>query len=565
MKNYVRTPKLSYKKLLALPKQLFGISSPDKTKIGYISDKSGRMELHVYDIASKISKQISHGEYPITPRFLHYWFNNDEIIFPKDVIHGNEKYDLYKISVSTGKVTQLTETPGQMDFEAKGNHKYNKIAFLSDRAKGNAQLFIMNPDGSPVQQITNHSTPVGFWSSIAWSPDDQRIAYSTNETNNMKNQDIYTIKPDGSDLTKLISIKEGSKDRFVSWSPDGKMIGFSSDVSGFDQPGVYHIDSGEIQWFGDKKHDEDFSLFLDDSKTFVTARNINASQKLFSYDLQSSKEKELKLQGFNESAYMAKTGRHILVGNQDSTHRLQFLLYDLDSDSYQVILPAEYGEFNSEKDFVSDEYFSYESTNNANIYSLLYKPKDIKSGEKFPALILPHGGPTGQYSRSFDIMAQIAVDHGYVILEPNVRGSTGYGMEFRDACINDWGGKDLDDIEYGVKYLKSLPYVDPERIGIAGGSYGGFMTFIALTKRPDLFKAGLSMVGITSIPLMYETNKKTMPFLNHFLEEQMGKPDNEETKQLWEDRSAINFVQNLKAKIKILHTDNDPRCPLDQA
>ena len=151
------------------------------------------------------------------------------------------------------------------------------------------------------------------------------------------------------------------------------------------------------------------------------------------------------------------------------------------------------------------------------------------------------------------------------MLYPNVRGSTGYGVEFKDSCIKDWGGKDLDDIESAIKYLSSLQNIDMNNIAITGGSYGGYMTYIAMTKKPQYWKCGIAVVGITSIKKLYEKNKETLPFLSFYLEEQMGIPNTKEIQDLWEERSAINFVDKLKGKIKIFHTVNDPRCPLEQA
>ena len=118
---------------------------------------------------------------------------------------------------------------------------------------------------------------------------------------------------------------------------------------------------------------------------------------------------------------------------------------------------------------------------------------------------------------------------------PNVRGSTGYGVEFRDACINDWGGKDLEDIESIVNYVKGLEYVDKDRIGITGVSYGGFMTYIAMTKKPDLWKTGSAIVGVTSIKKLYEKDKETFLVLSYYIEMQMGKPDTKEVQDLWEE------------------------------
>jgi len=171
-----------------------------------------------------------------------------------------------------------------------------------------------------------------------------------------------------------------------------------------------------------------------------------------------------------------------------------------------------------------------------------------------------HGGPTGQWFRAFDPFAQFLVDRGLVVLEPNIRGSTGYGVAFRDAALKDWGGVDLEDVAAGAEYLRTLPYVDPERLVVFGGSYGGFMTFIAATKKPDLWRAAVAWVGISDLHRMWDESKE---HFRYFLREQMGDP--EKDRALWRDRSAIEFADRLEAKLLMVHGVNDPRCPVSQS
>lgn len=130
--------------------------------------------------------------------------------------------------------------------------------------------------------------------------------------------------------------------------------------------------------------------------------------------------------------------------------------------------------------FVQSRHITYPSADGLSIPALLYTPRDLQ-GARLPAVVHVHGGPTAQWFRSFDPFAQFLVDQGFVVLEPNPRGSTGYGVQFRDAALRDWGGKDLEDIAAGAAYLRVLPYVDPDRLVVFGGSYGGYMPFMAGT------------------------------------------------------------------------------------
>jgi dipeptidyl aminopeptidase/acylaminoacyl peptidase len=557
--------RISIEELVALPLHFYATPGRTSGKVAFVSNKTERTELHMLDLESMEFSQLTNGEYPQTPLGFHKWAPDDSfILFHKDPIPGNEKNDIFSISVLEGKVVQLTNTPENRDDLGEVSHDGKWIVFSSDRSGGISQLFRMKNDGSEIKQLTDHVRPVAFWWEFMISPDDEWIAYTANESENLQNLDVWIVKSDGSDKKKLISVKDGSQDIAVAWSPDGSMMLIGSDHTGVEQTGIYFMKTGEMKWFGNKINPEIPMTFTKDGKQIVARRDVDAEFRLFIYEIDTGEEVPLKApSGSAGGRHTTADGNNLIVGHQDSTHRLRFLLYDLEEHTYNEIIPAEYGQYEPE-DFHPDDYVSYDS-DGVTIHALLYKPKILKSDQKLPAIIMPHGGPTYHYSRLFDAFAQVLVDRGFILLQPNVRGSTGYGVEFRDACLNDWGGKDLNDIEAGVNYLRTLEYVDSRRIGITGGSYGGYMTFIAVTKKPDLWKSASAYVGITSLKHMYDKTLETFPALAYYLEEQMGKPETQEVLDLWEDRSAVNFVENMTAKLQIIHAENDPRCPIEQA
>jgi dipeptidyl aminopeptidase/acylaminoacyl peptidase len=249
----------------------------------------------------------------------------------------------------------------------------------------------------------------------------------------------------------------------------------------------------------------------------------------------------------------------LIVAHTSPTHRNELVLYDIDSGEQAVIIPAEYGSIDPSW-FVDPQYISYPSVDGLSIAAILYTPREIAEGEKLPAVVNVHGGPTGQFFRSFDPFPQFLADQGFVVLEPNIRGSTGYGVGFRDMNRYDWGGKDLEDVAAGAEYLKGLPFVDPERLAVFGGSYGGYMTLMQVVKKPELWRAAVSWVGISDLVRLYE---KSMEHFKYFLRWHMGDPKEDE--ELWRERSAITYAENTRAKLLLVHGENDPRCPVEQS
>lgn len=559
--------KIEIEELFTLPRQYAGVPSPDGRQIAFLSTETGRVELFLYDLASAEVHQLTEGELPETPRAFHQWtFDSKSILFAKDPIHGNEKNNLFRLSVADRSLTQLTDTPEHRDDLGRQIPETDSIAFYSDRDDGKTQIFRVNLDGSDLAQLSHFDGMISLFTNLEVSPDGQWIFFTGTQSLNPQNREIYRLSVSDGQIEPFFSVREGSKEDLAGITPDGNFLLVTSDESGLDRAGLVNLSSREVRWFGPNTHDERAATTTSDSKYLLCQRMVDAEVRAVAYDISDGREVVASfapgLVGFD----YALAGTHkVLVAYQDSTHRLSYFLWDIDTQESELIIPASYGGYDPTRDFHPDEYVSYPSSEGTIVHAILYKPKDVPAGTKLPALVDIHGGPTAQYLRAFSIPDQLLADNGYVVLKPNNRGSTGYGTAYRDACLNDWGGRDLEDVEAGVTFLRGLEYVDPDSIAIFGGSYGGYMTYIALTKKPSLFKAGCAIVGITDLKLLHQTGQKTFPFLTQWLEKQMGTPDNEETLKLWEDRSAINFAHQMNANLMILHTKNDPRCPLDQA
>ncbi|HZS94638.1 MAG TPA: S9 family peptidase [Chloroflexota bacterium] len=544
--------------LVKLPSFYYPVVSWDGTQVAYYSDQSGRMEIWVQDLESGAAKQVSRGQVPAAIHGSFIWDRaGTTIIFPRDE-GGNEQHDLWSLDIASGEAQRITDAPGQ-EIPVEVSPDDSEIAFISTR-NGQLNLFVTKRDGSDTRQVTFFDNPV--WSAV-WSPDGRQIAFTSNESPDPHNVDIFLVSAAGGEARRIYSDGEGTQDEVIAWSPDGASLVINSDASGVNRAGLLDLESGSVRWFGAEGIEETATGISRNGRLMLALRNREASMRPVVYDIANGAERVLSLpSGTVQMPLDAAFGlddRAIVVRYSSDTERPALLRYDLESSEGRVLLAPEYGSIDPAV-FVPAEDVYYPSFDGLRIHALLYRPHDIPEGERAPAVVMPHGGPTWQYFHGFDPYVQFLVNDGYVVLAPNVRGSTGYGVEFRDMARHDWGGADLQDIVAGRDYLAALPFVDPDRIAVFGGSYGGFMTYIAVTKAPEKWKAGVAWVGVSDLPAMYE---ESMPHYKHFLEEQMGSPT--ENAALWRDRSAANFADRTTAKLLIVHGINDPRCPISQA
>ncbi|HLL76959.1 MAG TPA: S9 family peptidase [Pyrinomonadaceae bacterium] len=204
------------------------------------------------------------------------------------------------------------------------------------------------------------------------------------------------------------------------------------------------------------------------------------------------------------------------------------------------------------------EVLRWKGADNLEIEGMLVKPAGYERGMKYPTILQIHGGPYARFAYGFEGRAQIYAGHGYAVLMPNPRGSTGYGHKFATANVRDWGGKDFQDLMAGVGEVVRLGVADPDRLAVMGGSYGGFMTFWAITQT-DRFKAAIGHAGISDwysffgqsdIPGLMEYGFGGTPWAAR------------ETYERW---SPVRFADRVKTPLLITHGEQDRRVPIAKA
>jgi dipeptidyl aminopeptidase/acylaminoacyl peptidase len=231
-------------------------------------------------------------------------------------------------------------------------------------------------------------------------------------------------------------------------------------------------------------------------------------------------------------------------------------LYDFDAKRYSTLIYTLNPEINPQ-DLVAAERIRYKSFDGMEIPAIVYKPFQAGPSEKAPAVVWVHGGPGGQTTLHYNPLFQYLVNHGYVLIAVNNRGSSGYGKTFYRSDNHKHGQADLADCVEAKKWLAATGYTDTSRIGIMGGSYGGFMVLAALTFQPDAFALGVDMFGVSnwlrtlkSFPSWWDPYKEA-------LYREIGNPDTEEP--YLRSISPLFHADKIVKPLMVLQGKNDPR------
>jgi dipeptidyl aminopeptidase/acylaminoacyl peptidase len=544
----------SFKELASLPTFHHPTASPDGSEVALYYNTTGRNELTILDTDSGEHRQVSDGEVPRNARWFIRWDADKERVFFHFDDDGNEQNDIYAID-RNGAIERVVELDGQNILTDVADD--GESLLIASSAQGQMNLYRHDLTTGETIKLTDYDRAV-IGGLI--SPDGESIAYITNTSDDFDNQDVYVADIDGSNVRNLSIGETGAEADIADWSPDGERLLVSDNTEDLSRCGIYHLPTDEIEWYGDHVHVEQPISFLPDGERFFALRTRRASDIPLVYDTVSGESRKLDLPegvaGFPEFGEPMLDDDRVLITHTTSDRRPELLAYDHTTDTYEVLLEAEYGSFDSDG-FTDAEYFRFESHDGMDIGALLYDSDKRPS----PLIVNPHGGPRWADDRSFNAFTQFLIRKGYSVLQVNYRGSTGRGREFIELLKRDWGGDEQADIAAAVNLVREYDWIDEDRIGVFGGSYGGYSAYWQMLQYPELYDAGIAWVGITDLSYMYEN---TMPhFQTELMEKYLGLP--EDNPDLYEERSPTTHVENLSAPLLMVHGINDRRVPVSQA
>jgi dipeptidyl aminopeptidase/acylaminoacyl peptidase len=505
---------------------------------------------------------------------------------------------LWKIPSTGGWPIQLTNFNDPVS-NAIWSPKGNRIAFqLAPGGGMNSQVYTIKSNGTELEQITSGGKSNNWVGN--WSDDGNYLSYSSNENNpsgmdsylyNMSTQSIeLRIKNQGigniTDINKnndqiLLSrlASRGSNDLYLINKVSKETLltkhsGPGSFYGEFSQNGEIYVASnldrdkiafgkiqdGKIEILSEYGDSELQGFILNESGSMaLLIWNVAGKNEISVFDLKNQKELRtlkipVELIGGGE---FSPDDRYFLFTGSGSTEPDNIWLYDFENDTFKKLTDSPHPGINLEE-LVAPKLVKFKSFDGLELSGWLYEPK---SGEKpYPTVISYHGGPEGQSRPSFNYTFQALLSQGIAIFSPNVRGSSGFGKRFVNLDNGALRVNGVKDIEACYNHITGSGFADKSRVGIMGGSYGGYMVMAGITEYPNMFTAAANLFGVVNFITFFE---ETEPWMAAISKVEYGDPDTEA--DMLRALSPINKVDFVETPTIVLHGANDTNVPVVEA
>lgn len=494
------------------------------------------------------------------------WSPNGKFIAFQSDYDGNEQWDIFVVNSLNGEVMNLTNTPDISEENPAWSPDGRFVAYtVKPKTSSTYEIDVMDFLTRKVRHLTTGTAKE--WGNVSpiWSHDGKWIAYTQQHATG-KNSNIYVAEVATGKSTLLTPHSDEHNYTATDWSPDGrKLLITSNAVNGHDNAGMLDVATKKIDWLTSDKWEVNSGNYSPDGKLVTWTANVDGNTAIYLYDVQSRRARQLPMApgvdsfGGSESAFR-RDGSQLMLYHQGADSPADVWVYSVtDGHTHRVTDSLVAGV--RSKDLVSPFLVHYPSTDGKfQISAFAYVPYNMQRDGRNAAVVYVHGGPTVQSVNSFNRSIQYLVNAGYLVITPNYRGSSGYGKEFQDANLLDMGGGDLADVVAAAEFIKKSGYVDPKKIVLMGGSYGGYLTMMGVTKAPEIWAAGVAIVPFVN---WFTEIENEDPVLREYDLATMGDPVKDKARL--QERSPIFFVDQIKAPLLLLAGGNDPRCPKEEA
>jgi dipeptidyl aminopeptidase/acylaminoacyl peptidase len=531
-------------------------------------------------------------------------FNADssKLLFASNI---SGQFNLWSVPVAGGWPDQLTAFADETVRGVGVSQTDGRMVLCADHDGDEFhQLYLIDPDRGWPEKITDEPQVQHYVGSDAWSPDGTRFAYAANarkptdmetwirDVETGKSRPVFGVEmfsfpgPWSPDGTKLLAIEfrnnsdasihlvdvEAATSRELTpheddalffpgaWEPDGSGFYFVTDEgSEFRGLAFYDLANDQYEWVEEPTQDvEDLKashdgrvlawLVNDDGYDRLRMRDLETGRDLPSPDLPDGARPHLT--GAEPPLAVSPDGSQAALILASPRRPPEAWVVDTETGAARAVTDSRIGGL-TEDDLVDVELVSFPSFDGRDIPAWLYRPQ-VEG--KVPVLLSIHGGPEAQERPVYQPVYQYLLSRGIAVLATNIRGSTGYGKSYQRLVQRDWGGGDMQDWEHAVKWLHQQDWVDPGRIGVYGGSYGGFAVLTCVTRLPDYWAAAVDIFGPSNLVTFA---KAVPPTWKRFIARFVGDPETEVDFLM--ERSPITYVENVKTPLLVIQGATDPR------
>ncbi|MFL5417340.1 MAG: alpha/beta fold hydrolase [Myxococcales bacterium] len=524
--------------------------SADEKRILFSSNESG--VFNAYSVPVTGGKAVALTSSKDTTYAVSYFPKDDRILYTRDS-GGDEQNHLYLRNLD-GSEKDLT--PGKLKarffswardlsaFYVETNERDPKFFdfYRYDAKTLERKLLFQNPGGYDIADITD---------------DEKWIALAKTQTTT--DSDIYLANVATKELKHITPHKGEVSNRADGFDPANAALFFRTDEGGeFAFVRKYVLATGKFEDVEKASWDVMYTTFSWNGKYRVTAINDDGRTVVHLRDGKTDKEIALPKMPEGDITSVSFSRSERLMSFYASSDRSPSNLYVLDFPTGKVTrLTDTLSKEIDPEDLVASEVVRFKSFDGMAVPNIYYKPLDASPEHKAPALVWVHGGPGGQTRKGYSALIQYLVNHGYVVLGINNRGSSGYGKTFFTADDQKHGREPLWDCVEAKKWLSAQPYVDGKKIGIIGGSYGGYMVLAALAFQPEVFDVGVDIFGVSN---WLRTLQSIPPYWESFrlaLYKEIGDPVKDEA--MLKANSPLFHADKIRRPLLVLQGQNDPR------
>ncbi len=530
--------------------------SPDLAQVAYITNTSGQFNIWRESINGGWPSQVTTFEDESARSLI--WSPAGDILGAADHA-GGEQYDLFTVSAQGGVVRYLTNQPdAQYELSEEGLSPDGGYLVYSgnDRTPTDGDVLIRDlRTGETHRALANGHYNVA----INWSPDGRYITVMDVRSNT--DMHLWLLEAATGETRELLPHDDECYLAPGPWLPDSSGLYLITD-RGSEFKGIarYMLADETMEWVLTPEWDvEQVALSADGRRLLWTLNESGRSQ----LHLRDNEQASLRVSGLPigviEYMKLSPDGQTLALRINSATAPAEVYILTLGAVgmvSTPHLRRLTFGMLGglSPADLIAPELVRYRTFDGREVPAWLYRPRDASEARPAPLVLSIHGGPEAQERVEYRALYQFLLSRGIGVLAPNIRGSTGYGKAYQKLIHRDWGGAELKDIQAAADFARSLSWVNPRRLGVYGGSFGGFATLSAVTRLPDYWAAAVDIVGPSNLLTFV---RSVPPTWRRMMAAWVGDP--EADADLLRERSPITYVEQIRAPLLVLQGANDPR------